>query len=110
MGSPYGSPPPYGAPMAYGYTPYAPAQSTNGMAIASMVLGILWIYWIGSALAIIFGFIALSQIKERNQKGRGMAIAGLILGFIGAGLLVIGIIALATGAGGSSVRFSSVRN
>jgi hypothetical protein len=96
--------------MAYGYTPYAPPQTTNGMAIASMVLGIVWVYWIGSILAIIFGFVALNQIKERNQKGRGMAIAGLILGFIGVGFLVLGIIALATGAGSSSVRFSSVRN
>ena len=28
---------------------------TNGLAIASMVLGILWIYWIGSILALVFG-------------------------------------------------------
>src|SRR5688572_6135852 len=38
--------PPYGQPYAYGY-PYALPRRTNGLAIASMVLGILWIYWIG---------------------------------------------------------------
>jgi hypothetical protein len=94
----------------YGYTPYAQSQSTNGLAIASMVLGILWLYWIGSILAIVFGFVAMSQIKERNQAGKGMATAGLILGFIGLGTLVLVILLAATVGSGSSVRFSSVRN
>lgn len=49
---------------------------TNGMAVASLVLGLLGI----SLLALIFGFVALGQI-ERNpgQQGRGMAIAGIVL-------------------------------
>ena len=63
---------------------------TNGMAIASMVLGIVWVYWIGSILAIIFGIIAKRQIDESNgaQTGRGMAIAGIVLGWIGVATLV----------------------
>ena len=32
-------------------------------------------------LAIIFGFISLHQIKETGEQGKGMAIAGIILGF-----------------------------
>lgn len=36
---------------------YVPAQRTNGLAVASMVLGILWLYWIGSILALIFGLV-----------------------------------------------------
>jgi hypothetical protein len=109
--APYGAPPAYGPPpnAAYGYSPYAPTQSTNGFAIASLVLGILWVYWIGSILAIIFGFVALSQIKERNQSGKGMATAGLILGFIGLGMLVL-VIVLVAASGNTSIRFSSVRN
>jgi hypothetical protein len=109
----YGAPPQtYGPPPSapYGYTPYAQTQGTNGMAIASMVLGILWIYWIGSILAIIFGFIAMSQIKERNQAGKGMATAGLILGFIGLGTLILVIIFAVAVGSSSSVHFSSVRN
>jgi hypothetical protein len=101
---PYGPPP--SAP--YGYSPYTPSQGTNGLAIASLVLGIIWIYWIGSVLAIIFGFIALSQIKERNQGGKGMATAGLILGFIGVGILVFAILAVTLLGSSTSVRFSSV--
>jgi len=105
-------PPTYGPPPSapYGYTPYAATQGTNGLAIASMVLGILWIYWIGSILAIIFGFIAMSQIKERNQGGKGMATAGLILGFIGLGTLILVIIFAVAVGSSSSVHFSSVRN
>jgi hypothetical protein len=62
-----------------------------------MVLGIVWIYWIGSLLAVIFGHVALSQIKRANgwQRGRGMAIAGLVLGYVAIGLLVVGIIVAA---------------
>ena len=79
-------PPPYGQPYGYGY-PYAPPQRTNGMAIASMVLGILWLYWIGSILALVFGYIAKNQIRERGEAGGGMATAGIVLGWIGVGFI-----------------------
>ena len=78
---PYGQPP-YGPP-------YAPAQRTNGLAIASMVLGILWMYWIGSILALVFGYIAKNQIRERGEGGGGMATAGIVLGWIGVGILCL---------------------
>ena len=107
-----GSPPPpatgygqpgYGqggyAPGGYapgGYQPpwppaYQPVPVTNGMAIASMVLGILWLYWIGSVLALVFGYMARRQIDESQglQTGRGMATAGIVLGWIGIGFIAI---------------------
>jgi hypothetical protein len=67
---------------------------TNGLAIASMVLGILWLYWIGSILALVFGYSAKRQIDESRgqQAGRGMAIAGIVLGWVGIGTLVITIL------------------
>ena len=81
------------------YQSYGPVQgstSTNGLAIASMVLGILWLYWIGSILAVIFGHIAISQAgKDPAIKGKGMAIAGLVLGYIGVGTLILSIIVAA---------------
>jgi hypothetical protein len=69
-------------------------SETNGMAIASLVLGILWLYWIGSILAVIFGHIALGQIarSQGRSAGRGMALAGVILGYIGIAVLVIVIL------------------
>jgi hypothetical protein len=101
--APYGQPQPYGQPGPYGQAPYPyPGQSagTNGMAIASMVLGILWLYWIGSILALIFGYVARKQIRERHQGGDGMAIAGIVLGWIGIGTLVLFIILAITAGSG----------
>ena len=58
-----------------------------------MVLGILWLYWIGSILAVIFGHVALSQIrKDQSIQGRGMAVAGVVLGWVGLGVLLIVLI------------------
>lgn len=54
------------------------------------MLGIVWIWGVTSVLAIIFGLIARRQIKERNESGDGMAIAGIVLGILG----VVGAIAL----------------
>ena len=88
---PYQQPPPYQqAPYQYQYG--QPPRSTNGLAIASMVLGILWIYWIGSILALVFGYVARSQIRQRGEAGNGMAIAGIVLGWIGVAMLVVVII------------------
>lgn len=71
-----------GAPLSPGA--YA-STKTSGLAIASLVLGILWLGWIGSLLAVIFGHVALGHIKQSGGRmhGRGMAVAGLVLGYIG---------------------------
>jgi hypothetical protein len=76
-------------------------KTTNGLAIASMVLGIVWVYWIGSILALIFGYIAKGQINESagRQGGRGMAIAGIVLGWVGVGFLCLAIIGVLVSAG-----------
>jgi hypothetical protein len=80
---------------------------TNGFAIASLVLGILWIYWIGSILALVFGYIAKGQIdrSQGSETGAGMAIAGIVLGWIGAGTLLLIIVLVAAG---SATSFSLV--
>ena len=60
------------------------------MAIVSLVSGILWMYGIGAILALIFGYKAKKQIRERDESGSGMATAGIVLGWIGtAGLVLI---------------------
>jgi hypothetical protein len=70
------------------------------MAIASFVLGVLCLYWIGSILALVFGYVALNQLKQRPQRGRGLAIAGIVLGWVFLGLGVL-LIVVAVSAGGS---------
>ena len=59
--------------------------SSNGMAVASLVLGIVWLAGLGSVLALIFGLRARKAIDWSNgtQGGRGMATAGIVLGIVG---------------------------
>ncbi|HWH35310.1 MAG TPA: DUF4190 domain-containing protein, partial [Acidimicrobiales bacterium] len=80
---------------------YRPPRPTNGLAIASLVLGIVWIYWIGSVLALVFGYVAKRQIKQRDEAGGGMATAGIVLGWVGIAFLGVFVVALvAIGLGG----------
>lgn len=58
-----------------------------------MVLGIVWVYWLGSILAIIFGHVAISQMRrDPNLRGKGMAIAGIVLGYVGVAIFVLAIL------------------
>jgi Domain of unknown function (DUF4190)/Protein of unknown function (DUF2510) len=77
--------------------PPPPMPKTSGMAIASLVLGIVWVYGITSILAIIFAVIAKRNIRESNGwvTGGGMATAGLVLGIIGVVATIAIIIAIA---------------
>jgi hypothetical protein len=83
------APPPYAYPQPY--PAYQPAPTTNGLAVASLVASFFWVAWFGSFLAVIFGHIALSQIKQSGgrQTGSGLAIAGLVLGYIELGFLLL---------------------
>lgn len=73
---PQGYPQQYAAPMATG---------TNGLAIASLICA-----FIIPIVGVILGHIALNQIKQTGQEGRGLAIAGLAIGYslIGLGLII----------------------
>lgn len=42
-----------------------------------------------SPAAVITGHIALSQIKRTGETGRGMALAGLIIGYVGVGVFLL---------------------
>lgn len=81
----------------YGRPPYA---RTNGMAIAALILSLLWLGGIGSVLGICFGVAAVRKIgrSEGWETGSGMAIAGVILGILGlAGTAVLVILLVSVG-------------
>ena len=68
----------------------APVPTVNGFAVAALVLGLCcWCGSIPGILAVIFGYVALGQIarSEGRQKGRGLAIAGIVLGWIAVAVL-----------------------
>lgn len=72
----------------------AGATSTNGFAVASLVCSLLFFTWgLGSVLGLVFGYIARRQIRDSggSQGGAGLAMAGIVLGWIGLALLAAGI-------------------
>ena len=84
-------------PPAFAQLPVSPrfvSRKTSGMAIASLVLGVLWIYWIGSILALIFGYLAKNEIRDSPEPidGNGLATAGIVLGWVGMGTLTLVIL------------------
>jgi len=107
----YGAPPPTYAPhvpqgwgpgqgqYAPGMPPYGynPPTTTSGFAIASLVCSIVlsWLFGIGSLLGVVFGILGLKQCREHNERGRGMAIAGIVIGGIGLAIWVAAFISVA---------------
>ncbi|MGH3405628.1 MAG: DUF1707 and DUF4190 domain-containing protein [Streptosporangiaceae bacterium] len=81
----WGAPPPGYAPMPY------PPRPTNQLAIAALVCGCAQLFFsvLTGIPAVILGHIARRQIRETGENGDGMALAGLILGYVGIGLSVI---------------------
>jgi peptidylprolyl isomerase len=61
-------------------------------AIAALTCGILWLFWIGSVFALLFGYVALSRIKRQGGRGRGLALAGVALGWLGVAILSLVIV------------------
>ena len=90
------SAPAYGQPAAaYGGPP---AKKTNVLAIVSLIASIAGfvIAWgIGSIVGIICGHISLGQIKKTGEEGHGLAVAGLIVGYIGLALAILSVIIIA---------------
>jgi len=102
-----GYPPPGypGAPGGYGpqyypvaYPGYAPPAKYNGMAIASLVcsVGGFVTLLLPCILGVIFGFVSLNQLKRNGgrEQGRGLAIAGVIVGFVGVAILIFYVVAI----------------
>jgi Domain of unknown function (DUF4190) len=80
----YGAPgygaPGYGAP---GYPAYgAQPTKTNVLAIASLVASVVSLCGIGSIAGIILGVVAINQIKVSGESGRGLALAGIVVGAV----------------------------
>jgi len=71
--------------------PHLAPERTSGMAVTSLVLGIIGFFLSPLAiLAVIFGIIAMNKIStDPGLKGKGMAVAGLVLGSFGIIVTVI---------------------
>jgi hypothetical protein len=71
----------------------SPVATTNGMAMASFVCGLAQFMFgpLATIPAIVFGHMARSQIRRTGEKGAGLALAGLMLGW---GAVILGIVIL----------------
>jgi hypothetical protein len=79
---------------------YPPArQTTNGLAIGSLVCALLFPFM--SLPAVVLGHIARKQIRERNERGDGLAVAGLVIGWLGIAFYALVFIVAIVSAGGS---------
>ncbi len=87
-----------GKPMSEQISSYRPAAPTSTLAVVSLVFGILaWcvLPFVGAIVAIVCGHLARSEIRnshpDQRQEGDGMAVAGLVLGYV---QLACGVVAM----------------
>lgn len=89
-----------GGSAAYGYgqgyagsaAGYPVLPPNNTLAIIGMVasiFGVVSSFFIAGVAGIVMGHIALKQIRERGERGEGMAKAALWVGYIGTALWVL---------------------
>lgn len=114
----YGGPPvggdAYGVPLGGYPAPvggygWAPPVRTNGLAIASLITSLVGVVLAAACVVpilacpvgAVLGHVALRRIATSGEQGRGLALAGIIVGWIATGLLALVIVAIvALGASG----------
>lgn len=98
--APYGHP-----PQAYAYPvhPYAVGRRTSGMAIASMVTSLLALAticlyglptFVLGPVGAIMGHLTRRRIRTTGEEGDGMALAGIIIGWVSTGLAVLWLVVI----------------
>jgi hypothetical protein len=91
-----GPAPAYGGGPAYGGAPGYTQPSLNKLCLWGMIVSIVGLLCgIGLIVGLILSIIGLTQVKRTGQRGRGMAIAGIIIPVIA---IAIGVILVATGS------------
>jgi hypothetical protein len=75
------------------------SNTTNGLAVASFVCGLLQMFMgITTIPAIVLGHMARKQIRQSGQQGDGLAVAGLVLGWLGVALFALFAVVVAVAA------------
>lgn len=91
----------------------APTTRTNPLAIAALVCGIVQFGYLFSKIlglaciaAIILGHMAVRQIRQSGDQGRGLARTGLFLGYAVLAMSLLGVIAVLLVSSGGPVGHS----
>lgn len=114
--TPYGSDAPGSNAPGPGYSGGAPSRSLpQGLAVASLVLGILGILtsliFVGGLLgliAVILGVVALGKAKRGEAGGRGLAIGGIVTGAIALLLTILLAVTVGSFFAENSKEFSNL--
>ncbi|MHB8456331.1 MAG: DUF4190 domain-containing protein, partial [Acidimicrobiales bacterium] len=91
---------PYAAPPQYGGYGGPVAPKNNPLAVGSLIASLCglipFVGFLAAIAGIVMGFIARKQIRESNgmQGGAGLALAGIIIGFVLIGLAILLVIAM----------------
>lgn len=82
---------PYNGAMSGGPSSAVGVPPQNTLAVVGFVLSFFF-----SVPGIVCGHIALSQIKRTGERGRGLAIAGLVIGYLGLALVIAYVVIIAS--------------
>jgi Domain of unknown function (DUF4190)/Domain of unknown function (DUF1707) len=102
---------PAAQPQVYQPGPYGVQRPTNGMAIAALICGVcqIFFWFVAGIPAIVLGHMARRQIRQTGEAGDGMALTGMILGYIGlalTALFVILIVIIAVSASQRGINYN----
>ena len=82
-------------PVTYPPTVFVQTAPTNSLAVVSLVSGIIsWLLCplVGAVIAVLTGHLARNQIRTSGESGAGLAMAGLVLGYIHLGFWALGLL------------------
>lgn len=88
----YGSNPQYaggGAGMTYGYQPPPPTNTLSIIALVASIFGVMSSIFLAGIAGIIMGHIARKQIRQSGERGDGLAVAALWVGYGGTALWIL---------------------
>jgi hypothetical protein len=82
------------APPGYpwGYMQPAAPGPPNSFAVASFIISFFGFTVVGIVVSVVFGILALLRIRDRPQRGRGFAIAGLVISCVWFSFFVLVIV------------------
>src|ERR1700754_1931496 len=86
--------PPGDYPPGPGYPPAPPRQGFSGLAIAGFILS-----FIGGVVGLVLSLIAIFQTGQGKKRGRGLAVSGVIISVVIAGLTIALVVGAAKSTG-----------
>lgn len=77
-------------PQGYGYYPPQPPAQSDGLAVTSLIASLVWLGGVGSIVGVVTGHLSRSRAAKEGRPQSGLALAGLIIGYLGlAGMLAV---------------------